>query len=947
MPRLNPTPQLIADIVARIPEGFIRKSTLEKRVRMPGSKQNPPLQFDDIPVARADNIFYDTARLTLEQVQAARDWCRPMLPQMTKQGDLLEAPIMQRLAERDVLLEADPEAAEVVQRLAELKGHAEPHQLIRGEGTRELALQRLLDAGALVQHRGMIFDPLHLGPATRDEVARLRQIAPIRDAIIGHLQTLPGGVAQLEDLNRLFGEDVVPEALGLGGLVRFSVPVKIRPYKSVWIRLEETPADVAQRLAADAVRIADEAWEESVALSGSGVRPDARDGNTRRMRVLARTYTPKTAARRLGVGLRAFEQALADSILPSFVDPEEQVRIPAEEVEAAVGDIEYLERITAYERLTAREIALVSGVNYATARRRLMRAQISRTEPTWGEVRGRWKLPDTFADFRTLYRERLEEQREARLAEQIAVREQARLQKEAEARERETLRARLVAAFPTWQHAGRADQRILLHVGPPNSGKTHDALDALVAAGSGWYLAPLRLLAFEVFDRLNQRGVPCSLLTGEEYIPVADAQFVAATIEMLNPMESGSCVVIDEAQMFADADRGWAWTRALMENEAPEIHVIGPPTVQGLTERLARTAAIPLQVIEHQRLTPIRVADKPFKLESLPPSTILVAFSRAMVLQLMTELEGMGRRVSVVYGNLPPEVRRKQADRFAVGETEICIATDAVGMGLNLPADYVCFYEVEKYDGRDVRPLLSSEIHQIGGRAGRFGLSQIGEISAMNQRDLDYVREMFDARPRTLTHAYVAPSVADLEMIPGSLADKLVQWSLMESIPDDLRGALKTADLTERIELSRMLSDREIDQLGLEAAVKLTNAPTRQSSRAYWRSCAYAILAGRYMPPPPEPPERIATAEALESTERSIACADIYLWLSRRPEFGEAAPAAGQVRAMRHAWSMRIDDALLHRLDMTRRCTQCGRALPLRHRFNICNRCYNQRYNYF
>ncbi|NJL55971.1 hypothetical protein HC928_12840 [bacterium] len=304
----------------------------------------------------------------------------------------------------------------------------------------------------------------------------------------------------------------------------------------------------------------------------------------------------------------------------------------------------------------------------------------------------------------------------------------SKAKREAERQRREELRARLVSAFPTWRHENRNNQRIILHIGPPNSGKTHDALERLKQASAGWYLSPLRLLAYEVFDRLNHDGIYCSLLTGEEYIPVPEATVTAATIEMFNPENSGDVVIIDEAQMLADKDRGWAWTRALMEAEAPEIHVIGPQTVQHLIERLAAGAAIPFEVVQHERLTPIQVAETHSPIDRLPPKTILVAFSRRTVLHLKTELESMKRKVSVVYGSLPPEVRRKQADRFANGETDICIATDAVGMGLNLPADYVCFYELDKFDGTSVRTLTPSEVQQIGGRAGRYGYSQAGEV---------------------------------------------------------------------------------------------------------------------------------------------------------------------------------------------------------------------------
>src|SRR5260370_42336236 len=121
---------------------------------------------------------------------------------------------------------------------------------------------------------------------------------------------------------------------------------------------------------------------------------------------------------------------------------------------------------------------------------------------------------------------------------------------------------------------------------------------------------------------------------------------------------------------------------------------------------------------------------------------MVVGLSREIVLGLKVELERMGRSVSVVYGNLPPEVRRRQAARFAAGETEICVATDAVGMGLNLPADNVCFYELEKFDGKDVRTLTTNEVRQIGGRAGRYGLSQEGLIGALTANNVTRVHEL-------------------------------------------------------------------------------------------------------------------------------------------------------------------------------------------------------------
>jgi ATP-dependent RNA helicase SUPV3L1/SUV3 len=383
---------------------------------------------------------------------------------------------------------------------------------------------------------------------------------------------------------------------------------------------------------------------------------------------------------------------------------------------------------------------------------------------------------------------------------------------------------------------------------------------------------------------------------------------------MFNANNSGECVIIDEAQMLADADRGWAWTRAMMQCQAPEIHVIAPETARSLIQQMAQAANIPVGTVEHQRLTPIRVADNPWKLDNLPPKTILVAFSRKMVLTLKTRLEKLNRDVSVVYGSLPPEVRRKQAERFAGGETDICVATDAVGMGLNLPADHVCFYEVEKYDGREVRRLKPAEVQQIGGRAGRYGFSQAGEVGAITRKDLNIIRHLFYAEPEILTHARVAPSVDDLALIPGSLAEKLQEWSNLHSIPRRLRDSVTTADMSERIELASMLRDEEVEQIGLAKALQLVNAPTRRSTRDYWYDCVQSILAGYPMPLPPPAPDTISDTEDLEYTETCISTADIYLWLGYRREFNEFAPDMEQVHDERQTWSERIDEALLQKI---------------------------------
>jgi hypothetical protein len=952
MTRLQPTLQLIEAILDQVPEGFLQISTLGQRVKL-----NDKTEIDidkDLPngrVGRVGSFIYDLTRLTPDQV---REWSRvlhPIFPSIAAQGGKRPVSVGEQWAlRRNTMSEAgDTIAVRIIDALDSTPGFAEWDALYQIPGD-ELVLQNLIEQGILKRVDNTIFDPIRLSSRSIRQIIDQQGREAIRQGITEYLKGKPGQTASQIELAEKFGEQEAAHVVSSGGFSVFQVSIPVQPFYATWVRVKGSDPRLARDIASGAEKIDDADWTEALQQSGTTLRPGAKEGQSTHDQVVARTYTLASASKRLGLRPEALENAIRANAIAAFEDPEGRLRLPADAVEGAYNVPDYGEQIAAFETVRARDIALVIGVNYNTLRRRMQRANIKRAEPQWGQVRGQWGLPYSLLEYRETLKLKIEEWRqtkaervaeENRLFEEQLARE--RVEAENQRQQRRELRAKLVAAFPTWRHDWRVDQRIVLHVGPPNSGKTHDALHRLSSAASGWYLAPLRLLAFEVFDRLNQRGVPCNLLTGEEYIPVPGATITAATIEMFNPRESGECVVIDEAQMLADPDRGWAWTRALMEAQALEIHVMGPTTIRGLIERMAESAALSLDVVEHQRLASIKVADKSWSLEKLPERTILVAFSRGTVLHLKTELERMKRTVSVVYGNLPPEVRRKQADRFAEGQTEICVATDAVGMGLNLPADYVCFYEVQKFDGKSVRVLTSGEVQQIGGRAGRYGLSQAGEVGATNKHDLKLIEKLFYAEPQEITRARVAPTVEDLELIPGTLGEKLAQWASLQSIPEGLRRLIQTAEMAERIELASLLSDSDVQRLGLAAALKLVNAPTRTSTREYWVDCAYAILSNQIMPLPPRAPARINDVGDLEITETSIACADIYLWLSHRDEFGGVAPQAYDVRETRTAWSRSIDDALVDKLDTARRCGKCGRPLPLGHRFGICNRCFHTR----
>ena len=166
-------------------------------------------------------------------------------------------------------------------------------------------------------------------------------------------------------------------------------------------------------------------------------------------------------------------------------------------------------------------------------------------------------------------------------------------------------------------HARKIPRKIIYHMGPTNSGKTYHAIEALVKARKGCYLAPLRLLAAELYDTMNTKGVKTTLLTGEEVIEIEDATHYSSTIEMAKLSEEFSCAVIDEIQMITDKQRGWAWTRALVNLHAIEVHVCGDGSVLDLVKQIVELCGDELIVQNYERMTKLEVEDRPITLAQL------------------------------------------------------------------------------------------------------------------------------------------------------------------------------------------------------------------------------------------------------------------------------------------------------------------------------------------
>lgn len=184
----------------------------------------------------------------------------------------------------------------------------------------------------------------------------------------------------------------------------------------------------------------------------------------------------------------------------------------------------------------------------------------------------------------------------------------------------------------------RDKRKVVLHVGPTNSGKTYQAIQRLESADSGFYCAPLRLLAWEIFDRFITNGVPCDLVTGNEKQRVEGSMHVSSTVEMCDLGKNVDVAVLDEIQMIADKARGWAWTRAFHGLRANELHACGDPCVVPLLEKLCEQNGDDLEVIEYDRLSPLTCSDVSVPIEQTRPGDCVVAFNRTKLYDLKKKI---------------------------------------------------------------------------------------------------------------------------------------------------------------------------------------------------------------------------------------------------------------------------------------------------------------------
>lgn len=327
-----------------------------------------------------------------------------------------------------------------------------------------------------------------------------------------------------------------------------------------------------------------------------------------------------------------------------------------------------------------------------------------------------------------------------------------------------------------YRRARAIKRKIFLHLGDTNTGKTYNSMQRLKQCEKGIYLSPLRILALENYERLNSEGVKCNLITGEEEIIHEDAKHISCTIEKLDINEQYEIAIIDEIQMIDDDQRGAAWTRALLGLRCKEIHVCGAKNSKELLLEILEDCEDDYEIIEYKRQIPLIVDENAFTLKDINPGDALVVFSKKRVLELGMHYSSLGMRASLIYGDLPPEVRRKQYESFISGSSKILISTDAIGMGVNLPIKRIVFMDIKKFDGNEIRFLKSQEVKQIGGRAGRKGIYDEGFV-ACSGNNQNFIEENLLVEDQVIEEAVLGPSEEILKIKSLSLREKLALWS--------------------------------------------------------------------------------------------------------------------------------------------------------------------------
>jgi ATP-dependent RNA helicase SUPV3L1/SUV3 len=475
-----------------------------------------------------------------------------------------------------------------------------------------------------------------------------------------------------------------------------------------------------------------------------------------------------------------------------------------------------------------------------------------------------------------------------------------------------------LAEYPaSFEVASRMARRFIALLGPTNSGKTHKAMEALAQADSGVYLAPLRLLALENYERLQNvvraDGEPLavSLITGEERRLADNATHVASTVEMLDSRNPVQVAVIDEIQMLADRDRGAAWTAAVCGAPASTVYLVGAPEARRAIEALAERLECPLEVHVLKRKAPLSMEPGAVrKIRNLKRGDAVIAFSRREVLMWRDMITETGLSVATVYGNLSPEVRRAQAERFREGQADIVVGTDALAMGLNMPIQRIVMTTAVKYNGVEEEEISAALAKQIAGRAGRYGVHEEGFVAGYDDDTHDIMRSLMKEKipPVPASGFAVAPSLEQLHRIASvtgetSLVKLLRRFVHNIDVPDGFFYPRITEEQNERAEWLDTLDLTVAEKFTMSLVPISTRVPTLENAWTHWSQSLAKKKMCKLQPHAQE-----LFWQNLQEVEDTCRMYSAYAWLGYR--MPDTFPSIDLAQQLAREASERVDSLL-------------------------------------
>jgi len=361
-------------------------------------------------------------------------------------------------------------------------------------------------------------------------------------------------------------------------------------------------------------------------------------------------------------------------------------------------------------------------------------------------------------------------------------------------------------------------QRVTAVLGPTNTGKTHYAVTRMLAYETGMIGLPLRLLAREIYDRVvEEKGAGAvALITGEEKIAPETATYFVCTVESMPVDRQVDFVAIDEVQLCADPERGHVFTdRLLHARGTHETLLLGSETMRGLIKQLLGD----VHVVTRTRFSELKYAG-PKKISRLPRRTAIVAFSADAVYGIAELIRRQRGGAAVVMGALSPRTRNAQVALYQSGEVDFLVATDAIGMGLNMDVDHVAFANRQKFDGRNMRALRPHEVGQIAGRAGRY--TSDGTFGTTGDAG-DFEQDLIE---QIETHRFDPVRTAQWRNSELSFTSVDALIESIEKTPEG-KALLRSRSAADYIALQRLASEADI----------ASAAQTEDEVRRLWQVC--------------------------------------------------------------------------------------------------------------